>query len=70
MTRDYPLPRIRKFAVGVVPTNAYAWAVGSYSKGAFTVRRIVWGRLLARAERRDGEQIVQAFIVVDGKGKR
>lgn len=46
--------------------NWQAWAIGKRPKmgGAFKVRRIVWGRLLARAEKRPGEHIVKAAIMV------
>ncbi len=32
--------------------------------GAFHARRVVWGRLLAREEKRAGEVILRAFILV------
>jgi len=46
--------------------NWRAWAIGKWPKsgGSFKVRRVVWGRLMARAERRPGETIVQAAIMV------
>ncbi len=43
--------------------NDTAWAIGSRTKRkAFRVRRVVWGRLLARAERRDDEVIVRVKL--------
>jgi hypothetical protein len=44
--------------------NHKAWAIGSLTKRGFKVRRVVWGRLLAREERRDGEHIRKATILV------
>lgn len=46
-------------------TNARAWAIGRVWRGSFHVRRVVWGRLLARAERRQGEHIRRALIWID-----
>jgi hypothetical protein len=52
------------------PRNFQAWAIGSYEIrqdgkiGRFHVRRIVWGRLMARAEKRPGEMIRRAFILI------
>ena len=50
-------------------TNPYAWAVGTleaekpkYRVRRFHVRRIFWGRLLAREEKREGEVIRKVFI--------
>ena len=52
----------------VQPVNAKAWAIGQRTKnGRFHVRRVVWGRLLARAEKRDGETIEAARILVRRK---
>jgi hypothetical protein len=48
----------------VVPSNSYCWAIYREAKsGARIIRKIVWGRLLARAEKRDGEKIAPAMIV-------
>lgn len=45
--------------------NAAAYALGEKMKsGRFHVRRIVWGRLMARAERRQHEEIRRASISV------
>jgi hypothetical protein len=46
--------------------NAAAYALGQQERGGFRVRRVVWGRLMARAERREGEEIRRAFILVEG----
>lgn len=45
--------------------NAYAYALGRQERGGFKVRRVVWGRLMARAERREGEEIRRAFVMVE-----
>lgn len=46
--------------------NWNAYAIGKVMpSGAFKVRRIVWGRLLARAERRKDEQIARAAIMIE-----
>jgi hypothetical protein len=56
--------------------NWQAWALGSYevrkdgSVGRFHIRRIVWGRLMARSEKRPGEAIRRAYILVLTKGRR
>jgi hypothetical protein len=47
------------------PVNAQAYAIGRASHGLFVVRRIVWGKLLASYERRDGEIIRRAIIMVE-----
>lgn len=46
------------------PMNPHAYAIGTERKGGFLVRRIVWGRLAARAELRQGEKIRRAVIYV------
>jgi hypothetical protein len=46
-------------------SNAKAYALGQQRRNGFHVRRIVWGRLLARAEKRDGEEIRRAAIMVN-----
>jgi len=54
----------------VQPVNAKAWVIGRLLKnGRFRIRRVVWGRLLARAEKRDGEVIEAARILVRRKEK-
>lgn len=51
-------------------TNSEAWAIGDVTaSGQFRIRRIVWGLTLARAERRDGEEIRKALVLVGEKRK-
>ena len=50
--------------------NSKAWAIGSQQRNGFHVRRIVWGLLMAREERRDGEEIRAAVIYVGPKRGR
>jgi hypothetical protein len=46
--------------------NAAAWAIGTRKLGlGFYVRRVVWGRLLAREEKREGEEIRKAVILAE-----
>lgn len=45
--------------------NARAYAIGSPQRNGFHVRRIVWGRLMATAERRSGEQIKRAILWIE-----
>lgn len=47
--------------------NSRAWALGQQMRNGFHVRRIVWGRLMARCEKRPGEQIRKAVICVKEK---
>ena len=47
------------------PRNKNCWAIGKQDRLGFHVRRIVWGMTLARAERRDDEQIRAAVIQVE-----
>lgn len=52
-------PRLRK------PTNAKAWALCiTRENGNIFIRRVVWGRLMARAEKRDGETIKPVTIYI------
>jgi hypothetical protein len=48
----------------VCGANRDAWAIGTPRRNGFQVRRIVWGRALARIEKRDGEQIRRARLLV------
>ena len=49
----------------VQPVNAKAWAIGrKLQNGRIKVRRIVWGRLLAREEKWTGEIITPVRILV------
>ena len=45
--------------------NARAYAIGQYQTNGFRIRRVVWGRTLANAERRPDEKIVRAIVMVD-----
>jgi hypothetical protein len=44
--------------------NARAYAIGEQQRNGFRVRRIVWGRLMAASEKRPGEKIKRAIIMV------
>lgn len=45
--------------------NGMAWAIGyQQNNNRFHVRKVVWGRLMARAECREGEEIRPATIIV------
>ena len=48
--------------------NAWAWAIGKPVRSGFKVRRVLWGRALARKEKRDGEQVRRAIVVVSTTG--
>jgi hypothetical protein len=50
--------------------NATAWALGQQRCNGFYVRKVVWGLLMAKAEKREGEEIRAAMISVESKGKR
>lgn len=66
-----PSPRIVE-TVEYAP-NEQAWAIGTLKpyrmgKGCrFHIRRVVWGRLLAREEKGDGEVIRRVLVLVTGK---
>lgn len=47
------------------PTNDRAWALGTKQRNGFSVRRIVWGLLMAQCEQRDGEEIRAARLYVE-----
>lgn len=47
--------------------NSTAWAIGHLERNGFHVRRVVWGKTMARAERRHGEEIRAATIMIGGK---
>jgi len=51
-------------------SNFRAWAIGKRRRNGFTVRRIVWGKLMASYERRDDEEIRAAVITVSEKISR
>ena len=46
------------------PLNTACWALCSKQGKRWHVRRIVWGRLMAREEKRDGEVIRRAAILL------
>ena len=50
--------------------NSTAWAIGEQRRNGFHVRRIVWGLLLAQYEKREGEEIRAASILIERKFKR
>lgn len=50
--------------------NYKAWAIGTQQRNGFRVRRVVWGKLMASYERRDGEEIRAAVILVNDKAAR
>jgi hypothetical protein len=50
--------------------NATAWVLGHQQGNGFYVRKVVWGLLMAQAEKREGEEIRAAIISVESKGKR
>lgn len=53
----------RYWKMTVVPINGYCWAIYRQRKdGGRVVRKIVWGRLMARYEKRPGEKIARASI--------
>ncbi len=45
-------------------TNAGGWALGKAGKRGFVIRRVLWGRMLARQEKRKGETIRKAVVYV------
>ncbi len=53
--------------------NERAWAIGyttafRMGKGTkFHIRRVVWGRMMARVEKREGETIRRCAILITGK---
>jgi hypothetical protein len=61
---------LKKLSNASFPRNWQAWALGSYEVrrdgrvGRFHVRRVVWGRLLAREEKRPGEVIRRAYVLI------
>jgi hypothetical protein len=56
----------------VRPQNERAWALVTKVKGRRpTIRRVVWGLLMARSERREGEIILPVRIeIVDERPRR
>jgi hypothetical protein len=66
------VPAPRKFLVPNLrhARNAKAWALGDQKRNGFHVRRVVWGLVMARAERRPTEEIRRAVILVGEKRRR
>ncbi len=58
---------IRAVETTIYAPNESAWAIGRIERGRFNIRRVVWGRLLARYEKRKGEKIKRVIILVVGK---
>lgn len=55
------------------PANFKAWGLGTKMRNGRThIRRVVWGRVMARAEQRQGENIyrVELSIVESDHGRR
>ena len=50
--------------------NCSSWAIGTKRRNGFHVRRVVWGLLLAQHEKRNGEEIRAATILVERAFKR
>lgn len=49
--------------------NHTAWAIGRKQRNGFHVRRVVWGLLMAQAERRSDEEIRAASIMIEAQWK-
>jgi hypothetical protein len=45
--------------------NARAYAIGKQTNYGFRVRRIVWGRLMAKSERMAGEEVRRSVVLVE-----
>jgi hypothetical protein len=58
--------RYRSVAVVERAHNESAWAIGRVTRpGWFHIRRVVWGGLLARAERREGETLRRVTVLIN-----
>lgn len=51
------------------PSNASAWAIGEQRSNGFHIRRVVWGMLMAQAEKRMDEEIRKITIMVEAQHK-
>lgn len=51
------------------PSNASAWAIGEQRVNGFHIRRVVWGMLMAQAEKRMGEEIRKITMMVEAQHK-
>jgi hypothetical protein len=47
--------------------NPKAWAICRLDRGSWHIRRIVWGRLLARAEKRKGEVVMKVTVKLEAE---
>jgi hypothetical protein len=47
--------------------NKNAWAICRLDRGAWHVRRVVWGRLMARAEKRKGEVVMKVILSLEAQ---
>ncbi len=52
------------------PWNFEAWALGEMRGRRFNVRRVVWGRMMARSEKRKGELIRRVHLEIVDPPKR
>lgn len=50
--------------------NGKAWAIGEQRSNGFHVRRIVWGLLMAQAEKRIDEEIREVTLLVERDHKK
>lgn len=50
--------------------NAKAWAIGNQAANGFHIRRIVWGLLMAQAEKRIDEEIREVLLMVEAEHKK
>lgn len=50
--------------------NTKAWAIGKQMGNGFHIRRIVWGLLMANAEKRIDEEIRAAVVMIEGTHKK
>lgn len=55
--------------IWVHAANTQAWAIGRPQRNGFHVRKVVWGMLLAKEERRPDEEIRAAKIMVEKEWK-
>lgn len=54
---------------GKLARNSLAYALGEARPNGFYIRKIIWGRTMAIAERRKGEEIRRATIWIDRSGE-
>ena len=46
-------------------SNSRAYAIGEQRRNGFHIRRIVWGWLMAKSEKRTGESIKRAIVWIE-----